>query len=1003
MPIHPLPPSTVRLLGASVTISCPCDLVKELLDNAIDASATAVDVIVASDTLSSLSVRDNGHGIAPTDFESLGRRAHTSKLRNLDELQARPGKTLGFRGEALAAANAVARLTIVTRAAGEPVASRLQLPSPDGRLQSCGPVSAPVGTAVHVARLFDCMPARRQHLLGERGRSMSAIKRLLQSYALARPYLKLSFKVVDDGTQSWRYSPNHSPTVNEAALQIFGKNVATSCTQLIFPGSPSEPVTGRPPGFVLDAFVPRPDCNAEAVRGVGLFVSVDQRPLSPTKELPKKIASALKSHIVNHLGAEPGKGFFMRLDIRCPPRSYDPNVTPLKDDVLFADEEAPLECFEDLCRQLYGGGMASNSAGSPGPDSLPMPLSLPDDDHPDISSSPLNDADILSLLEDTVPNGPSPNVDQDLVESGLMSLKQRIEPPCPHPNDGGAPKSDQPNSTGAGEKSTAPSAHVKMRMLGRVDMARSDSNATDDSGTIELTGVVIPPRPAKPPATAERHLQARKADGIHRYFRPSQEQDFEIACDDTATPEEPASSRGAQPVPRPQMGSRPPLQLLKDPALNRLQEESEVWSSFSSADEGDALRPDVPPQVLESPFLSQLTDDDDDEGGGERRSHPISSPPAASYVQNLTPNHGPSVVRLSDGLVPFPTPPSSGRIRGAEPNALGRPLMGRRGRGSRGRPRARGGFAQGATRPAIGSSIRPRINRSMAGSPGVAEAAGSGPGLGPPMQSGNQLRLNFTNRKSPSPISAQGWKPPAQSGGYGQTGGHPESADEATSHGADLSLAKPRHVNKPYSHTMQALLMRTPSPERELELGDAAGQVRGRRISGTETPHQRVSLWDDGWAGGGSDAGTGQNVARRERLKKPSPEKLQSKRPSPRRSSARGPWRRGRSSSRKLSARSQSWKRLSLEATAEEARMHATARTLHVSCDDVQRHMKHLIGHDSYVGRGHLAEALPIEDMADARTINDGLQVAVEAWMAKSKTKVDVDLKLLLEVKGKRR
>ncbi|RDA90037.1 hypothetical protein CP533_4939 [Ophiocordyceps camponoti-saundersi (nom. inval.)] len=890
MPIISLPSSTVRLLGASVTISAPYDLVKELLDNAIDAEATAVDVSIAADTLSSLSVRDNGHGIAPPDFDLLGRRAHTSKLRTFDELQVRGGNTLGFRGEALAAANAVADLSIVTRVAGEPVASRLKLRSPGGGLESCRPVSAPVGTTVLVARLFDCMPVRRQHLMQERARSIAAIKRLLQSYALARPHLRLSFKVSEDAAQTWRYSPNHSPTVKEAALQIFGRALTINCTHLVFPLKLDD---SRPPGLVLDAFVPRPDGDVKAVRGGGIFVSVDQRPLSPTRRLPKKIASLLTSHLSEHLaGAE---RLFMRLDIRCPPHSYDPNVTPLKDDVLFTDEEAPLKCFEQLCQQLCGGA-ASNSI-DPGPFN----------DNDGIPSS-LDDADILHLLEESVSDQPLPEADQGMADSQLVTLKRQIgESKCPHPNKGSMQKPDQPK-----EAFTTKPVTVKMRTLIKVDMTRSDSNGTDEGGMVEITDVLIPPRPAKPPATSgPPPLQVRKADGIHRYFRPSQDQEFQIASDDTATVEKSAPSRDTQPT---ALSSRPPLQPLKNSALNRLREEPEDSSSSSSADERETLRTSPgPPQMASGspvPGRGHLLVD-------QRRSPPVLSPPAGANVYgDSTPGHGPS---LSRGLVPFPTPPSSGPIRGEGPSS--------RGRGSRSRSRARAGFARGRGGSAAGHSIRPNMFSPVASSPGLARAAVPG--------------------------------------------------DEARKTGceAESSSAKPQQANKPYSHTTQALLMRTPSPEAEEQVR------RVKRKSETETPHRRVKLWNDGYAGAGSETDVDRGDGQRRR----STEGQRLRRPSTRRPS----WRR------------QSSTTLPLETISGGAR----ARTLQVSCDEVQRRMEQLVEHDSYIRQGHLTEALPIEDMAEVEKVKDRLQVAIGAWQAENDgQEFGVNLKLpfpLSEVRGR--
>lgn len=365
MAISPLLPATVRLLGASTTLASPHHLVKELLDNAIDAQATTVEIAFSADTLDSISVRDNGHGIAVDDFEALGRRVHTSKLRSFDELQTKGGKTLGFRGEALASANAVSSITITTRTSSDPVASRMQLRSPVGGVERRRPVSAPLGTTVQTTQLFKNMPARKQYFRKDRNKCVSSIRGLLQSYALARPYLRLSFRVTDDAAQSWSYFPNGSPSVREAALQSFGGSLANNCVHLIIGENDQCAAlhSQQPTGFVLDAFLPRPDCDNKAFVGKGSFISVDQRPVSPSRGLPKKVVDTLKYHFSEHMArrasAKSHTSPFIRLDIRCPSHAYDPNVSPLKDEVLFADDGEVIQRFDALCKKLYGGEASS--------------------------------------------------------------------------------------------------------------------------------------------------------------------------------------------------------------------------------------------------------------------------------------------------------------------------------------------------------------------------------------------------------------------------------------------------------------------------------------------------------------------------------------------------------------------------------------------------------------------------------------------------------------------
>ena len=358
MAICALPQSTARLLGSSVNITTPCDLVKELLDNAIDAEATSIEISISADTVEKISVRDNGHGIAVEDFDSLGRRAHTSKLRSFDELQTEGVRTLGFRGEALASVNSLASITVTTKVSGDPVATWLLLRPGVGGVQDKRPVSAPVGTTVQALQLFKNIPARRQNLLKEKFKTISKIKELLKAYVFARPFLRMSFKVTNDSALSWSYAPNQSPIVREAVLQILGRGLAASCVQTLSTGRQHEEMqTGSMKGsaLTLDAFIPKRDCDPDAIKCKGVFISVNRRPMSPTSGLSKTLAGILKSHLAEIEPTKPRIGLFMQLNISCPFHGYDANVSPLKDEVLFIEEKEVILCFDNLCRKLYGG------------------------------------------------------------------------------------------------------------------------------------------------------------------------------------------------------------------------------------------------------------------------------------------------------------------------------------------------------------------------------------------------------------------------------------------------------------------------------------------------------------------------------------------------------------------------------------------------------------------------------------------------------------------------
>ncbi|TDZ37618.1 PMS1 protein-like protein 1 [Colletotrichum spinosum] len=233
MPIARLSQTTVRQLGSSVVIVTPASVVKELVDNAIDAGATSIEVVVSPNAVNKIQVRDNGHGISPADYDALGRRAHTSKLRTFEELQCKGGQTLGFRGDALASINIVSKLTITTRTDHEKVAEVLTLNSSGGGVMSRKLVSAPVGTTVDSSALFSELPVRKQQTIKESRKHISEIKSLLQSYALTRPYTRLSLKVPESKGLNWSYAPCRDPNagvgVRDAVLQVFGSDLVSQC------------------------------------------------------------------------------------------------------------------------------------------------------------------------------------------------------------------------------------------------------------------------------------------------------------------------------------------------------------------------------------------------------------------------------------------------------------------------------------------------------------------------------------------------------------------------------------------------------------------------------------------------------------------------------------------------------------------------------------------------------------------------------------------------------
>ncbi|KAH7369071.1 DNA mismatch repair protein MutL [Plectosphaerella cucumerina] len=237
MPIEKLPNSTALRLKSTVLLLTSDAVVKELVDNALDAEASSIEVQISANTIDKIQVRDNGTGINPQDYASLARPSHTSKLRSFDELQLKAGQTLGFRGDALASATDIAQTTIVTRTAADAVAMKLEfLPNARGE-QSPRPVSAPVGTTVTLLRLFDGMPVRKKEYTKKAPHFISSIRRQLLAYVLARPHVKITFKVLGETRKSdWSYAPARPPSARDAATQGLGLEVVSNCISKTFVG-----------------------------------------------------------------------------------------------------------------------------------------------------------------------------------------------------------------------------------------------------------------------------------------------------------------------------------------------------------------------------------------------------------------------------------------------------------------------------------------------------------------------------------------------------------------------------------------------------------------------------------------------------------------------------------------------------------------------------------------------------------------------------------------------
>src|SRR3981189_3248990 len=182
MRIRILAENVANKIAAGEVVERPASVVKELLENAIDAGAQSIRVEVESGGKRMIRVIDDGSGMAQDDALLAFERHATSKLRTADDLMSIA--TLGFRGEAMPTIAAVSRLTLETRHAPEPEGTRVEFDG--GKLINVKPAGLPAGTTVSVADLFYCVPARRKFLKSD-STELGHIASLVTHYALANP------------------------------------------------------------------------------------------------------------------------------------------------------------------------------------------------------------------------------------------------------------------------------------------------------------------------------------------------------------------------------------------------------------------------------------------------------------------------------------------------------------------------------------------------------------------------------------------------------------------------------------------------------------------------------------------------------------------------------------------------------------------------------------------------------------------------------------------------
>ncbi|PTR33282.1 DNA mismatch repair protein MutL [Luteibacter sp. OK325] len=336
--IRPLPPELINQIAAGEVIERPASVVKELVENSIDAGARRIEVDIEQGGTRLIRVRDDGGGI-PRDELALAVASHaTSKIGSFDDLER--VASMGFRGEALASVSSVARFSLTSRHQGEDAAWRIEVDG--GRLQEARPAQHPPGTTIEVRDLFYNVPARRKFLRAERT-EFAHIDDLLKSLALAREGVDI--RLTHNGKPVRLLKPARDENAALARVaEVLGPD---------FPGQ-SLRVEHEAAGLRLSGWVGLPTASRS---------QADQQYFYVNGRLVRDriVAHAVRqaySDVLFH-GRHPVFVLFLQLD----PVGVDVNVHPAKSEVRFREQRL----IHDFLFRTLHEALAQTRAGAASP------------------------------------------------------------------------------------------------------------------------------------------------------------------------------------------------------------------------------------------------------------------------------------------------------------------------------------------------------------------------------------------------------------------------------------------------------------------------------------------------------------------------------------------------------------------------------------------------------------------------------------------------------------
>jgi DNA mismatch repair protein MutL len=349
MPVRQLDPALINRIAAGEVVERPASVVKELIENALDAGARRIDVLTDGGGRRLIRVSDDGAGMTRADLDLSVERHATSKLDGDDLLAIR---TLGFRGEALPSIGAVARLTITTRHGGEPNAWAVAVEA--GEKSDIRPAALSEGTRVEVRDLFFATPARLKFLKSDRAEG-EAIREVVRRLAMSRPDVAFTLAGEERAPVTWSAALPDATGRLARLGDVLGAEFRANAVA----------VAGGREGLAIEGFAGLP--SHSRANALGQYLFVNGRPVRD-----RLMLGAVRGAYADWMSRD--RHAVVALFVALDPREVDVNVHPAKTEVRFRDAGLVRALIvrslqealgRDSQRAATGGGQATLSAFRP--------------------------------------------------------------------------------------------------------------------------------------------------------------------------------------------------------------------------------------------------------------------------------------------------------------------------------------------------------------------------------------------------------------------------------------------------------------------------------------------------------------------------------------------------------------------------------------------------------------------------------------------------------------